>query len=545
MFPQILLVIIGALAVTIYSERRGFQAPLVVVIISLLISFVPGIPRFEIPPEIILTIVLPPLLYSTTIDLPFSSFMRRLGSIMNLGVFLVVVTTGVVGFIAAQVVPGLSVATALVLAAVISPPDAVTAVAIGRQLGLPKRVMTILTGESLINDAAALTLYSATVAVVVGSTMFIENLALYFVYSAFVGIIVGVGIGWVVHHIRINLTNPTLMTVLSLITPFAAYLAAEEFHASGVIAVVAAGFTLGSNSSGIAYTSRIQERLLWPVIDMLLESIVFAYIGLQLQFIIREAENDGYELGSLLGAAFIVLFAVIAIRIVWVFATRLRHRSPLWKKIQDRRFKKVEPLTWQESLVISWTGMRGVVTLAAAAGIPFVTNTGAAFPGRSAIQVVAFVVAVGTLLIHSLTLPWLISKLQVADPYEHEREIIQSQRAHQIVFETARRVASDFIENAESSQEREIERQWLKQTQSTHQWKTDTGRLIIDEGKRREIALHIAQLRQRVLVEQRQALQAERDAERIDDETLREILEELDLQEALLQRQLDRVVPHS
>jgi Na+/H+ antiporter len=545
MFPQILLVIIGALAVTIYSERRGFQAPLVVVIISLLISFVPGIPRFEIPPEIILTIVLPPLLYSTTIDLPFSSFMRRLGSIMNLGVFLVVVTTGVVGFIAAQVVPGLSVATALVLAAVISPPDAVTAVAIGRQLGLPKRVMTILTGESLINDAAALTLYSATVAVVVGSTMFIENLALYFVYSAFVGIIVGVGIGWVVHHIRINLTNPTLMTVLSLITPFAAYLAAEEFHASGVIAVVAAGFTLGSNSSGIAYTSRIQERLLWPVIDMLLESIVFAYIGLQLQFIIREAENDGYELGSLLGAAFIVLFAVIAIRIVWVFATRLRHRSPLWKKIQERRFKKVEPLTWQESLVISWTGMRGVVTLAAAAGIPFVTNTGAAFPGRSAIQVVAFVVAVGTLLIHSLTLPWLISKLQVADPYEHEREIIQSQRAHQIVFETARRVASDFIENAESSQEREIERQWLKQTQSTHQWKTDTGRLIIDEGKRREIALHIAQLRQRVLVEQRQALQAERDAERIDDETLREILEELDLQEALLQRQLDRVVPHS
>jgi Na+/H+ antiporter len=464
---------------------------------------------------------------------------------MNLGVFLVVVTTGVVGFIAAQVVPGLSVATALVLAAVISPPDAVTAVAIGRQLGLPKRVMTILTGESLINDAAALTLYSATVAVVVGSTMFIENLALYFVYSAFVGIIVGVGIGWVVHHIRINLTNPTLMTVLSLITPFAAYLAAEEFHASGVIAVVAAGFTLGSNSSGIAYTSRIQERLLWPVIDMLLESIVFCYIGLQLQFIIREAENDGYELGSLLGAAFIVLFAVIAIRIVWVFATRLRHRSPLWKKIQDRRFKKVEPLTWQESLVISWTGMRGVVTLAAAAGIPFVTNTGAAFPGRSAIQVVAFVVAVGTLLIHSLTLPWLISKLQVADPYEHEREIIQSQRAHQIVFETARRVASDFIENAESSQEREIERQWLKQTQSTHQWKTDTGRLIIDEGKRREIALHIAQLRQRVLVEQRQALQAERDAERIDDETLREILEELDLQEALLQRQLDRVVPHS
>ncbi len=243
---QLLLVIIAAIAVTGLAHRKGLQAPLVVVTVGLAASFVPGLPRLELPPDIILGIVLPPLLYSTALEFSFPSFVHNLGPILRLGVGLVVVTAFVTGQVASWVVPGLAFGTALVLGAVIAPPDAVTAVAIGRKLGMPKRVMTILTGESLVNDAAALTLFSVAVAGITGTPTALANPVLYFLYSALVGILVGLLLGILAQLIRRHLQDPGLETVLGLVVPFAAYLLAEELHASGVLAVVLAGFTLGT-----------------------------------------------------------------------------------------------------------------------------------------------------------------------------------------------------------------------------------------------------------------------------------------------------------
>jgi monovalent cation/hydrogen antiporter len=466
-FSQLLIVVIAAIAITIFAERRNIQAPLLIALLGLAASFIPGVPRLELEPEVILTIVLPPLLFSAASEFSFVSFVRRLGSIVNLGVFLVAVTTGFVGAIAAAAVPHMTLPVALVLAAVISPPDAVTAVAIGRKLGLPSRLMTVLKGESLINDAAALTFFSFTAAAVAGTHIFIGNMPLYFLYSAVVGIITGVTLGAVVHRIRLRVTNPSLATVLTVLVPFTAYLLAQEFQASGVLAVVAAGFSLGHNAPEASYAARIQERQFWKTLDALLEAFVFAYIGLQLRFVIEDAVAAGFDLWSLLGTAGVVLLAVIAIRIPWVFVTaalgRWRHgriltwltrqrdnprrqaarfaaranenprRAERRKRIERGRARvPPEPFSWKENLIISWTGMRGVVTLAAAAGIPLVTASGEAFPGRDVIQAIAFVVTIGTLLIQGLTLPWLIEWLRVSNAGDAEREAAQRKLAEYV-----------------------------------------------------------------------------------------------------------------
>jgi NhaP-type Na+/H+ or K+/H+ antiporter len=556
-FTQLLIVVICAIAVTIVAEHRGFQAPLLVVLVGLVASFIPGMTRFELEPEIILTIVLPPLLYSTSIQLPFSSFMQRFFSIANLGVVLVVVSTIVVGAVAAVVVPGLTFASALVLAAVVSPPDAVTAVAIGRKLGLPKRMMTTLTGESLINDAAALTLFSATVAAVAGSKLFIDNLFLYFLYSATVGALIGLVLGWVIHRIRRNLENPSLMTALGLLAPFSAYLLAEEVHASGVIAVVTVGFTLSHFASQLDFASRLQERLLWPVVDALLEAFVFAYIGLQLRFVIQDVAETGYSFGSLLGGALWVLLAVIVVRIAWVFLSQwflrwryrtIEHRLAVREAHADsqeqeadwaaairakRASRRTPPLSWRETLVVSWTGMRGVVTLAAAAGVPQTTSLGLAFPGRLEIQVVAFVVAVGTLLIQGLSLPWLINKLQIADPHEAELELQQLRHAQRVVQQVGLTTAERFAEEHLDATAQQATTAWIQRAQRLAAWRRQAQEATSENGPDRQRLIFLYQLSQEVLSAQRQALIAERNADRISDEVMRTMLEQLDLQEAL------------
>ncbi|CDP52907.1 Na+/H+ antiporter [Devosia sp. DBB001] len=328
MFSQLLIVVIGAIAISIFAERRGIQAPLLIVALGLIASYIPGLPRLELEPEVILTIVLPPLLFSAANEFSFTSFVRRLGSIVNLGVILVVVTTFAVGWIAFSVGPLLSLPAALVLGAVISPPDAVSAVAIARQLHLPGRLMTVLKGESLINDAAALTLFSLTTAAVTGAHLATDNVALFFLYRAVVGAIFGVALGALVHRIRLSVGNSSLATVLTIIVPFAAYLVAEELGASGVIAVVAAGFSLGHNAAEADYSERIQEREFWKTIDALLDAFVFAYIGLQLRFVVEDTIAAGYDFWQVFGLSFLVLLAVIAVRIVWVaisgYLSRLR-----------------------------------------------------------------------------------------------------------------------------------------------------------------------------------------------------------------------------
>jgi CPA1 family monovalent cation:H+ antiporter len=455
----------------------------------------------------------------------------------------------------------LAFGTALVLGAIVAPPDAVTAVAVGRKLGLPKRVMAILTGESLINDAAALTLFSIAVAQVAGTHTFIDNPLLLFGYSAILGPIVGAALGFVTLWIRKRLANPGLETVQGLVVPFAAFIAAEELHASGVLAVVVAGFVVGNGTLGAGYQTRLQERYVWNSVDVLLEAFVFAYIGLHLRFVLedlREAHESLLEVGV---ASTIVLLIVLVIRPLSVFAmfgrnklsrhvgsrlsvpipagggrgalgTRKRDKPKTkWRKLIDNR-----SLSWQENVVVSWTGMRGVVTLAAAAAIPVQTFSGEPFPERATIQAIAFVVSVGTLLIQGWTLPLLIRRLHLSrfsDDHAADRE--EELKAERVVHEAADEVLAEFRANPPGGMDPRVLLE-IRNTVARHSQDADEMPDPEAHTKRAEV---FAKLYRDVLASQRAALIAERDDGRIEDEAARAMLDRLDLREAGVSARLE------
>ncbi|WP_368496939.1 Na+/H+ antiporter [Herbiconiux sp. A18JL235] len=554
---QLLLVIVGAIAVTGIAQRRGLQPALVITLVGFAASFIPGFTRLELDSEIILGLVLPPLLYSAALNFSFVSFARNFRPIVGLGVGLVVVTAFVVGGFASWIVPSLTLATALILGAIVAPPDAVTAVAIGRKLGLPKRVMSILTGESLVNDAAALTMFSITLAAVVGTHTLFENPVLLFGYSALVGVLVGLVLAFVATAIRRLLKDSSLETVLGLVVPFAAYLLAEQLEASGVLAVVAAGFAIGSSSSRAGYQTRLQERQVWSSLDVLLEAFVFAYMGLQLRFVIQDLQEAGQSVWAVFGAGALVLLVVLFIRPVWVFLSF--GRNFLGDKLMRRKFASDERmrervqrenearvargrrprgfpvfLGWKESLVVSWTGMRGVVTLAAAAGVPVLLASGEPFPGRAEIQAIAFIVAVGTLLVQGLSLPFLIRALKLSDPKQEQFDEEQAARALEVARKASSKVLAEFVASPPPGVDPSLVERVAAMAERQS---ADAERDAVDAAeveRRSAYGETFGTLYRRVLKAQRDAVADERDANRLDDDAAREFLEQLDYQEAAI-----------
>lgn len=572
---ELLLVVVAAIAVTAIARRRNLQAPLVLVVLGLLVSLIPGLPRLEIEPDLILTLVLPPLLYSTAVEFSVVNFMRNLWPILGLGVLLVILTAAAVGFTASAMVPELTLAAGLVLGSVVGPPDAVTAAAVGRRLGLPKRVMTILTGESLVNDAAALTLFAITTVAVTGETAFIASPLLYFGYGVTVGVLVGVLLARIVQATQKRLNDPALQTVIGLVLPFTCYFVAEELHASGVIAVVIAGFVVGHRSARNGYAARIQERDVWRSLDVLLEAFVFAYMGLQMKFIFAEVRETGHSLTAVLLSALGVLLVVLLIRPAYVLG---RHAIQVWsrrlvgwhlrrhpgqKRAVRRRRRQIQNqrrelradgrgggperaapiLPLKQELVISWTGMRGVVTLAAAAGIPLTVQSGEPFPGRPTIQVAAFVVAVGTLLIQGTTLPAFIRRLRIEpdDPAEEKEQI---ERAHQVTRQAAKSVITQAMADAERDGDSQVlqlltarlqnfQEQRQELHQATEEVEDAEATAAQDPGDQRRAKMQAYnKIRFDMLEAQRRALTVERDQFRLADDTYRELMEELDYDQA-------------
>jgi CPA1 family monovalent cation:H+ antiporter len=542
---ELILVVVGAILVTAIADRRGREPALVIVVVGIAASFVPGFAGLELQSEVLLSVVLPPLLYSAALGFSFPAFLRSIRPIVGLGVGLVVVTAVAVAAVAAWAVPALTFGTALILGAVVAPPDAVTAVAVGRKLGLPKRVMAILTGESLVNDAAALSLFSIAVAQVAGTEAFIGNAALLFGYSAIVGPAVGAALGYVTLWIRKRLNNPGLETVQGLVVPFAAFIAAEHLHASGVLAVVVAGFVVGHGTLSAGYQTRLQERHVWNAVDVLLEAFVFAYIGLQIRFILDDLHEAHESLAEVAVASAIVLGLVLVIRPVCVFVmfgrgVLSRHvertlsvpvpagaRGALGSRRRAPATRR-QWLTWRENVVVSWTGMRGVVTLAAASGIPLTTASGEAFPGRATIQAIAFSVSVGTLLLQGATLPWLIRLLGLSAEGDAADEAAETAKAEEVARRAAQRVLERFDADPPAGLDRDG-RAEIRAIIARHS--RDADEMPDPEAHTVRAAVFAAVYRD-VLAEQRAALIAERDGGRIEDDAVRSMLERLDLQEA-------------
>jgi CPA1 family monovalent cation:H+ antiporter len=550
---QLLLVVVGAIAVAAIAHRKGLEPSIVVVVLASLVSFIPGLPRFQLEPDLILGVVIPPLLYSAALDFSFASFARNIRPILALGVGMVLVSTFATGLVAWWVVPSLAFTPALVLGAVVAPPDAVAALAVARRLGLPKRLMAILTGESLVNDASALTVFSLTVAAVTGGHTTFSNPFLLFGYDVVGGCVIGLLLGIVVHWIRLRLRDSGLETALGLAVPFAAYLLAEQIHASGVLAVVMAGFSLGHNNASVGFETRLQDRQVWQSLDTLLETFVFAYMGLQCKFIFADINPNGLSWPSFVVGAAAILLTVLLIRPAWVFLAYGRDMAirTLLRRImgeervaarnerhlqrrQERNPNGPPParqLSWRYLTVISWSGMRGVVTLAAAAGIP------SSFPHRDIIQALAFVVAVGTLLIQGPTLPPLIRVLNISAPDERRYEAESVHTARQIIQTATEQKVKEIFADPPEGVDKELLIKYKQRFSTMLAARRPSGD---DEAEQQTVAERpdspmrdaTKKLRRSMLAAQRTALTDARDKGELDDDVTRRELERLDYEEA-------------
>jgi Na+/H+ antiporter, bacterial form len=514
----LLALVLGSLAVTALCRRFDVSAPLVLVVVGIAASFLPGLEVLALDPDVVLLVVLTPLLYSAALESSYLGIRANIRPIGLLAVGLVAFTTVVVGLVAWWVVPELSLPAALILGAVVAPPDAVSALAVGRRLGLPRRVMTILGGESLANDATALTLFRVFVAVAAGTGMTASSAVLMFLLAAVGGTAIGLALAWLVHRIRLRLDDARVESALGLVVPFAVYLAAEEAHTSGVLAVVVAGLYLGHRSPETGYASRLQEGAVWQASDTVLESVVFTLIGLQLTTVLAEAG----DIGSLLVTGLIVTAATVLARIVWVFPATYLPRV-LFRGVRER-----DPHPrWQVPAVISWSGMRGVVTLAAAFAIP------PDLPARETIVFLAFFVTVATLLLHGLTLPTVIRVLGVRDQGFQADVLAEAQAQHAAVQASISRL-DELTAGADGTTLHTADKlRRFAQLRANSVWE-QLGRPDSEAGESPGAAYR--RLRREMLVQEREAFVTRRDSGEIDDEILRRVLRQLDLEEAMIAR---------
>ena len=396
------LVVFGLLVavagLVLLSDVFDVPYPIFLVLGGLSLGFIPGMPELELEPDLVLLIFLPPLLYSAAFFSSLRDLRANIRPIGLLSVGLVALTAVVVAGVAHWVV-GLSWPVAFVLGAIVSPTDPVAATAIAERLGVPRRIVTVLEGESLINDGSALVLYQTARAVAVGSVAFsFMELGLRFVVGVVVGVAIGLLVGYVVAAVRRRVENPLVEITISLFTGYAAYLPAEELGiigipASGILAAVTAGLYLGWHAPRLTSPStRLQAFALWEVLTFMLNSLLFILIGLQLPTILEDI-SEGYSPATLTLYAAAVCLAVIFARFVWVFpATYIPRRL-------SRRLRERDPSPpWQSVTVISYAGMRGAVSLAAALAIPFTTESGAPFPGRDLVIFLTFCVIFVTLV---------------------------------------------------------------------------------------------------------------------------------------------------
>ncbi len=530
--PLIALVI-ASLAVAALCRRWGLGPPLPLVLAGIAASFIPGMPDFSIEPDVVLALVLTPLLYSAALDSSYLGFRANLRPIALLAVGLVIFSTVVVGLVTWWVAPGLGLAlplgSALVLGAVVAPPDAVAAIAVGRRLGLPRRMMTILGGESLVNDAAALTLFRVAVAGAgggavggtgagAGHTLSLTHASAMFLLAGVGGVVIGLAAAWVVHRIRLWLNDAVIESAFGLVVPFVVYALAEGAHSSGLLAVVVAGLYLGHRAPETGFATRLQDDAVWRASDTVLESVVFTLIGLQLTAIVSQVR----EIGPALAVGLVVTVTAIVARVVWVFpATYL-------PRLVVPAIRRTDPHPpWQAPAVISWSGMRGVVSLAAAFAIP------ESVPGRPELLFLTFCVTVGTLLLHGLTLPWLIRTLGVQDAGESQADALAEAQAQYAAGRAAMTRLDQLTENGDAEPRSVQKLKRMAEMRTNSSWER-LGRDASETGEGPGATYR--RLRREMLIAERDTFVEHRNSGRIDDEVLRRVLRELDLEEAMLSR---------
>ncbi|WFE64960.1 Na+/H+ antiporter [Micromonospora sp. WMMD714] len=505
------------------ARKLGLLAPILLVVLGLGLSFLPGFPHVRLDPDLVLVGILPPLLYVAALGTSVPAFRLNLRPILLLAVGLVIFTAFVVGTVVHLFLPDLPYAICVALGAVVAPPDAVAATAVARRVGLPRRLVTILEGESLVNDATALVLLRVAIVAATASAGSVSfgYVAQEVVVATGGGVLVGL-LGVVVFgYLHKRTTDPLLDNALSLIVPFAVVFAAEEIHASGVVAVVVTGLGIGHKMPLLlSAASRLQTGAFWRLVQFLLEGLVFLLVGLQLPEVLQDLDEPT---GRLVGITAAVLAAVVLTRFVWVFpATYLARLVP--------RLRQRDPAPpVQFPIVIGWAGMRGVVTLAAALGLPL-TLAGEQPYQRALFIWLAFAVIMATLLGQGATLPWLARRLRLPpdDP------VADALSAATVQQQAGRAARERLDELAGGAPEAVVERlRGLVQSRTNLAWERlgGTGRETPSQAYGR--------LRQEMIDAEREVFRTARDEGRIPEEVLVRAYRDLDLEESLLRREDD------
>ena len=412
----LLALLLGLAAMLIVSPIVRIPYPILLVLAGLAISFIPGMPTLELPPEVVLVAVLPPLLYYSAYSTSLRDLRQNARAISLLAIGLVIATTCAVAVVAHELIDGFSWSAAFVLGAVVSPTDPLAATKITRRLGVPRRIIAVIEGESLVNDGSALVLYKVAVTAVVAGTFSVWEASLRFVWSIAGGVGIGLIVGFVVAEVRRRLDSAPLEVTIALMTGYFAFIPAAAVGASGVLAVVTAGVYLGWLTPELtSVQTRLQGAGVWEILAFVINALLFALVGLQLSHILDEL--TGMSTASLIGDALLVTATVVVTRIAWIPINAYLPRF-LFRRIRER--DPYPPFSY--AMVVAWTGMRGAVSLAAALALPLTTNAGRPFDERNLIIFLTFGVILGTLVVQGLTLPALIQSLQLEDDGSAERE---------------------------------------------------------------------------------------------------------------------------
>ena len=522
----VLILVAGSAAVAGLARRVGFSAPLLLVAVGLAAAYLPGVPSYVLQPELVLPLVLPPLLYTSALDSSYRGLRANVRSVVLLSFGYVLFSTLAVGLIVNAVIPGLPVPAAFVLGAIVAPPDAVAATAIARRVGLPAKLVTILQGESLANDATAITAYRVALSAAVGEGFSWGSALGEFALAALGGVAVGLVLMVPLQWARSRIRDPLLLNTFSLLVPFAAYAAAEAFQASGVIAVVVVGLYLGHHAHTVDFALRLQEDAVWAMVAFILESSVFALIGLQLPVVLRALGH--YSTADLVLWAALVLASVIMVRFVWCWpATYLP--PMLSARVRAREGRP----HWTRPLVIAWAGMRGVVSMAVAFSVPHTVEGGEPFPDRDLILYLTFVVVIGTLLLQGLTLPALVRVLPLPSADPRREVLVEAQAQHQASAAALARL-DELLADPRNQLPEPLEQRLRRVLDRRQNAVWERLGADVQEGSGESADTVYRRLGKQTIAAERDVFVGLRDADRIDDDLLRTLIRRLDFEEALV-----------
>jgi Na+/H+ antiporter len=513
-------ILVSVALLLVAAERTSIPYPILLVVGCIGLGFIPGIPDIQLPPDLVLIAVLPPLLYGSAFFTSLRDLRENAFAITLLAIGLVLCTMVIVAVVAHMLIPGLSWGVAFVLGAVVSPTDPTAATAIAERVGLPRRLVALIEGESLVNDGTALVAYKFAVIAVVSGTFSFGEAAGSFMLNVVGGIAIGLGVGVIVRQVRRRIQDPALAITISLMSGYFAYLPAMAAGVSGVLAAVTIGIYMGWYTPELTtWQTRLQGIAVWEITFFILNALLFALIGLQLPVIVDALA--GYSAMQLMGWAAAVALTVIAARFLWVVpGTFLTARM--------RREKRPIPNPGSASIVLGWAGMRGAVSLAAALALPLTTDAGDAFPNRELIIFLTFGVILASLVVQGLSFPALLKVLGVEDEGRAEKE---ENKARIYATEAA------LARLEELADEDWVRDDTLERVRGMFNFRRQRFRSRFDpesDGEIESRSLDYQRLLRELLVAERQAVFALRRERRIDDLVMRRVIRDLDLEEARL-----------